>query len=100
MRQTPCTSKRDIGERRYMKTRVISPILLLWIAAPSVLAQTAIPGILPASSGRQGQPITAAQTPPLDTFNGSALVDKPVPEVIQLSILDAIQRGLRHNLGL
>ncbi len=54
----------------------------------------------PASSGQQAQPITPAQTPPSDAFNGSARVDKPIPDVIKLSVLDAISRGLQHNLGL
>jgi outer membrane protein TolC len=38
--------------------------------------------------------------PPNEDFNGSGLVDKPVPGILKLSILDAIDRGLRHNLGL
>lgn len=38
--------------------------------------------------------------PGLDQFNGSAKVDKLVPGVIKLSVLDAIDRGLKHNLGL
>jgi len=40
------------------------------------------------------------QTPSTGVFGGSGAVDKPVPGVIPLSILDAIDRGIRHNLGL
>ncbi len=84
-----------------MRKRAVSPILLLLITVASITAQTPVPGIMPpAVSGQQAQPITPAQTPSSDVFNGSAMVDKPVPEVIKLSILDAINRGLRHNLGL
>jgi outer membrane protein TolC len=36
----------------------------------------------------------------LGTFNGSGNIDKPVPGEIALPILDAIDRGIRHNLGL
>jgi outer membrane protein TolC len=63
-------------------------------------AQSPVPGSLPSSSPQQAPPIAPAQTPPIDTFNGSAMVDKPVAEIIHLSILDAINRGLKHNLGL
>ena len=42
------------------------------------------------------------QLPPVDlgSFNGSGSVDKLVPGVIKISLLDAIDRGLKHNLGL
>lgn len=36
----------------------------------------------------------------LGAFSGSANVGKPVPGEIPVSILDAIDRGIRHNLGL
>src|SRR5215469_1163729 len=42
----------------------------------------------------QSQPLS------LDQFNGSGKTDPLVPGVIKLSILDAMDRALRHNLGL
>lgn len=36
----------------------------------------------------------------VDQFNGSGSVDKLVPGVLKLSLLEAIDRGLKHNLGL
>ena len=36
----------------------------------------------------------------MDSFNGSGVVDKLAPGVVQLSLLDAIDRGIKHNLGL
>ena len=36
----------------------------------------------------------------LQQFNGSGIVDKPVPGVLKLSLLDVIDRGVKHNLGL
>jgi outer membrane protein TolC len=48
---------------------------------------------------QQTQPVRPAQVPP-DSFNGSAMMDQLVPQVISMSLLDAINRGLRHNLGL
>jgi outer membrane protein TolC len=83
-----------------MRMRAVPLILLLSSAAVFAAAQVSAPGSVPASSTQEAQPITSAQTPPLDTFNGSAMVDKPVPEIIKLSVLDAIDRGLKHNLGL
>jgi outer membrane protein TolC len=44
--------------------------------------------------------IIQSQSPQLQQFNGSGIVDKPVPGIIKLSILDAIDRGIKHNLGL
>jgi len=35
-----------------------------------------------------------------DVFSGSGTTDQLVPGVIQLSLLDAIDRGVKHNLGL
>lgn len=35
-----------------------------------------------------------------DQFNGSGIIDKLIPGVINISALDAINRGLKHNLGL
>jgi outer membrane protein TolC len=72
------------------------------LAALAAAAQANPPGIgiLPSSSGQQPPPIIPAQAPLPDAFNGSARVDQPVSGVIPLSILGAIDRGLRHNLGL
>lgn len=39
-------------------------------------------------------------TQPFGAFSGSGRVDKLVPQVIDISIIDAIDRGIRHNLGL
>jgi outer membrane protein TolC len=39
-------------------------------------------------------------SPSLDAFSGSGIIDKPVPGVIKLGLLDAVERGLKHNLGL
>jgi hypothetical protein len=46
------------------------------------------------------QPQTVFQTPPVGVFSGSARLDKVTPDVLKISILDAIDRGIRHNLGL
>jgi outer membrane protein TolC len=42
----------------------------------------------------------SSSTSPFGLFSGSGRVDKLVPGVVDLSILDAISRGLSHNLGL
>jgi outer membrane protein TolC len=48
-----------------------------------------------------GAPATpASQNLSLGVFSGSGKVDKPVPGEISISILEAIDRGIRHNLGL
>jgi len=44
--------------------------------------------------------IPQTQQPSLDNFNGSGIVDKLVPGVVRISLLDALDRGIKHNLGL
>jgi outer membrane protein TolC len=84
-----------------MRTRAVVPILASLLVAVPVRPQVFTPATPPPpSSVQQRQPVAPAQTPLPDAFNGSAMVDKPVAGVIQLSILDAINRGLKHNLGL
>lgn len=73
--------------------------LFLFLAVLPSAAQ--LPTSAPATaSSSQSPSIISAQTPALDTFNGSGAVDKLVPGVVQLSLLDAMDRGLKHNLGL
>jgi len=66
--------------------------VLLYVAATS-LAQTAT---MPASSSA-GQATTG--TPGTSPFAGS-VPSKPVPGALPISLLDAIDRGLKQNLGL
>ena len=52
--------------------------------------------------------MTESQSPPpaspqplsTDAFSGSGTTDQLVPGVVQLSLLEAIDRGVKHNLGL
>jgi outer membrane protein TolC len=52
----------------------------------------------PSSTGRV--PGTAARTPDIGMFSGSVVSEKAVAGEIQLTLIDALQRGLRTNLGL
>jgi outer membrane protein TolC len=86
-----------------MKKPALTLILLL--AAACASAQSSASSPFQTSGGQAapsqaGQPLVLTQTPSPDSFNGSALIDKPVAGIVSLSILDAINRGLRHNLGL
>jgi len=66
--------------------RLLVFTLLSLIAATGLAAQNSAPSIsLPGS-----------QSP----FTGSEPEGKATPEVLQLSLQDAIDRGLRNNLGL
>lgn len=90
------------------RTKAVLLALVLLAAGLPVLAQlqgTAAPvsGIPNSRSGDQqlSAPVPiSTQTLSSDQFNGSGTVDKLVPGAIKLSILDAINRGLKHNLGL
>ena len=80
---------------RKAAARVVSIILLAVLASAAQTPQAA-----PAYSDRQLPALIPAQTPSLDTFNGSGVVDPLVPGSVKLSLLDAMDRGLKHNLGL
>src|SRR5579864_8244918 len=81
-------------------TKAPLPRLVLLLVAVSCGAQS-FPGTpAPPPAPQALQPLTLTQTPGQDTFSGSAMIDKPVPGAVSLSILDAINRGLQHNLGL
>ena len=85
-----------------MRTQAVLLVLLLFAAMIPAKAQTA-PG-RPANDNSSDQQPGFTQTmqlpPALEQFNGSGTVDKLVPGVIKLSVLDAIDRGLKHHLGL
>ena len=83
-----------------MRTKPVLVVLFICMAVLSSAAQ--LPGVgTPAPMTESQSPAPMASQPPSsDSFSGSAGVDKLVPGVIQLSLLDAIDRGIKHNLGL
>jgi outer membrane protein TolC len=100
--------------RSSRKTRFsLGPVLglaLLWSSAASAHAQapggmTSAPGAAPnaPSATYSGSSKSAAPSLGLSSqnpFAGSVPSGKAIPEVLQLSFADAIDRGLRQNLGL
>src|SRR6476646_10621052 len=101
LRIRPFASKTRYGNRmksmRTMHAALMSLFLFLAVLPSAAQLPTSAPAT---ASSSQSPSITSAQTPALDTFNGSGAVDKLVPGVVQLSPLDAMDRGLKHNLGL
>ncbi len=90
-----------------MRTRAVLAILFLFSNLTSALAQglgtLAQPGANTTSGATTDVPridIPQTQQPSLDNFNGSGIVDKLVPGVVRISLLDALDRGIKHNLGL
>src|SRR5262245_40766533 len=91
---------------------LLSDHILLWIAAlvllaPTVSAQTG--GAISSYSVPTPRPINPATntTNPStragqrqNPFNGSTPADSVSPNPLTLTLTDAIQRGLRYNLGL
>jgi outer membrane protein TolC len=76
------------------RTAVVSLIFVV-LAAPSLLAQAAAePSSVPTSAPNVSLP--GSQSP----FLGSAPEGKATPDVLQIDFKDAIDRGLRNNLGL
>lgn len=71
----------------------------LFLTAVSSVAQLPTSAPAPATD-RQPPALTPVVSPSQDQFSGSGTVDKLAPGVIQLPLLDAIDRGLKHNLGL
>lgn len=83
---------------------LLASFLLAATLCPKAQSQTSSSGSSGAAGNSNNQssgPETIQSQPlSLDQFNGSGIIDKLVPGAIKLSILDAIDRGLKHNLGL
>jgi outer membrane protein TolC len=92
---------RYLAEKVNMRTQCVLIVLFIFLTALSCVAQGGPGGSTPApAQDRQSPAVTTALPPALDQFSGSGTVDKLVPGTIQLGLLDAIDRGLKHNLGL
>ncbi|HZE25324.1 MAG TPA: TolC family protein [Blattabacteriaceae bacterium] len=83
-----------------MRTQCVLVILFTFFTALSSAAQAPGTSTAAPAQDRQTPAVNTALPPTLDSFSGSGTVDKLVPGVIQLGLLDAIDRGLKHNLGL
>ena len=83
-----------------MRTKAVGAASFLFLAVIPALAQLPTSTPTANTSTAPAPAVSIAQTPALDTFNGSGTVDKLVPGVIELSLVDAMDRGLKHNLGL
>lgn len=82
-----------------MRTGFVLVVLSICFSGISALAQ--LPGTAPAPAPAAESPALVTPLPPsLDSFTGSGKVDKLVPGVVQLTLLEAIDRGIQHNLGL
>ncbi|MBZ5521935.1 MAG: TolC family protein [Acidobacteriia bacterium] len=73
-------------------------LLICFLRLPSAAQLQRPPDAPPAAS--DAQQAQSAPAPSLDAFSGSGIVDKPVAGVIKLGLLEALERGLKHNLGL
>ena len=82
-----------------MRTPNVLVVFFLFLSGINSIAQMPASGAASASD-RQAPAVVPALPQSLDSFSGSGTVDKVVPGVVQLSLLDAIDRGLKHNLGL
>ncbi len=83
-----------------MRTQCVLVLLFTFFTALSCAAQLPATSTPAPAPDRQTPAVNTALPPALDSFSGSGTVDKLVPGVIQLGLLDAIDRGLKHNLGL
>jgi outer membrane protein TolC len=86
-------------------TRTQNVLTALFFSIAVVPAVAQLPGApAPMSSTyeqqQQYQDATLSQPLQVQQFSGSGIVDKPVPGVLKLSLLDVINRGIKHNLGL
>lgn len=78
-------------------------LVVLFLATPAAAQLGQPTGASPRPEQQAAAPPMAPAQPQglsLGVFNGSGRVDKPVAGEIPISILDAIDRGIRHNLGL
>ncbi len=84
----------------WRRTATVGTVLLMTATGNPQLA----PGQLPSATAATDQadsltPPAPAQRPGNDPFLGSVASGKVTPEVLQLSIREAIDRGLKFNLG-
>jgi len=79
-----------------VRARALLTFFLLCVL-PAAAQLAAVPAVAPA---RPDDPPATFTTPDISAFSGSGRVDKPVDGVIKLGLLDAMDRGLKHNLGL
>jgi len=102
------TTKAGASKNRYcdhnvmnakIRTHAVQLFLFISLAVVSAVAQLPASGPAPVPD-RQSPPLITPQPPSAGAFNGSGTVDKLVPGVIQITLLDAIDRGIKHNLGL
>lgn len=90
----------DRIEKVGMRTYAVRLIFILFLSAAPAVAQLPTSAPEPATSEPPSLATSVTQSPVLDTFSGSGSVDKLVPGVVQVSLIDAMDRGLKHNLGL
>src|SRR5579872_1405332 len=94
---------RTSSDRPFFGFRFRLGLVLAMIAViPAVGQAPSAPGAPPAQAN--DQPPASPPIPlPLqssDPFSGSAMIDKLVPDTLRLSLLEVIDRGQKHNLGL
>ena len=79
------------------------PVLLMWfllLAPGAVVVPSAAPAQGPFQAGMASQALGGARAPASQTpFLGGVPTGTATAEVLSLSITDAINRGLQHNLG-
>ncbi len=88
----------------------ISTTLVLWFGLPGTVfaqvgaPQVGVPQTMPPELPRQATPpvpqVTPAGTLTGSPYAGGVPLSQPTPGVIELTLSDAIDRGLRRNLGL
>jgi outer membrane protein TolC len=76
--------------------RAIAGVVVAGAMTTTLMAQ-APPQSGVTSPGTPFQP--SQQTPASSSYQGSVVEEKPTGDVLQLTLDDAIQRGLKHNLG-
>jgi outer membrane protein TolC len=77
----------------YISGRLLSRLTVFLSLLPALMqAQTA-------STGPSSVTVTIPQSVTQNGFTGSVPAGKPTPEVLSISFLEAIDRGLKHNLG-
>jgi outer membrane protein TolC len=83
-----------------MRARAVLAAAFLFAGLSTATGQITGSGIPPAFGNTPPPETVPFGTLSFDRFSGSGVVDKLVPGVIQLSVINAVDRGLKHNLGL
>jgi len=79
---------------------IVNNLRVFYLGELERILRLAVVGVFGAVLALVPAALAGAQTISSSSYQGSVVVDKPTTDALPLTLDDAIQRGLKHNLGL